>query len=276
MSSTVIRPSWQGFANLQYLVIFGDSYSDVGYNALLSNHPTVEDPLGVDFPGYGFVEPGAANWVGHLITNYANHKPLLVYDYAVGGDDVSGVRKQVQVRFLPRLGEKPDWAPWLGSNTLFITWIGINDCGYADDRTVSASIKQLFNEQEDLYKVGARNFLFIDVPPIHRTPIGLTLARTEQRSSDIYELWNTELREAIIHFSTAHSDVTTLLFSSWATFIRVLDDPMSHGFEVEDVVRNAGRIWVDHLHPTSRMHDWIARDLAEFLSAQPAYLENVD
>lgn len=31
-------------------------------------------------------------------------------------------------------------------------------------------MKLLFSLQEDLYNAGARNFLFIDVPPINRSP----------------------------------------------------------------------------------------------------------
>ena len=59
------------------------------------------------------------NWVGYLITEYSPGTRLLVYDYAVGGDNVDGVRKQVQVNFLPRVGEKPSWAPWSAEDTLF-------------------------------------------------------------------------------------------------------------------------------------------------------------
>ena len=29
------------------------------------------------------------------------------------------LRKQVQVNFLPRVGEKPDWAPWSAEDSLF-------------------------------------------------------------------------------------------------------------------------------------------------------------
>ncbi len=34
------------------------------------------------------------------------------------------------------------------------------------------SIDKLFTAQEELYVTGARNFLFIDVPPVQRTPAG--------------------------------------------------------------------------------------------------------
>lgn len=237
----------------------------------MSKHPTPDRPLGVGFPGFGYMEPGTANWVGHLITNYANH-PLLVYDFAVGGDDVSGVRKQVQARFLPHIGEKPEWAPWRDSDTLFVTWIGINDCASADEVSIEMSLLQLFQEQEDLYKAGARNFLFIDVPPITRTPIGQAMARLDaEEETGMYDVWNAGLREGVARFAAAHSDITTLVFSSWDTFTRVLDDPVQHGFKRDDEVKNGGSIWVDHLHPSSKMHDWIAHDLSVFLTSQPPY-----
>lgn len=124
----------------------GDSYSDVGYNPNNSPHPTEDQPLGVEFPGHTFAEPGTPNWVGHLVANHIFHGHVLVYDYAVGGDTVSGVRQQIRAGFLPSIGRKPEWAPWSPTDTLFsasqmqhaitailkiplVTWVGINDCG---------------------------------------------------------------------------------------------------------------------------------------------------
>lgn len=45
--------------------------------------------------------------------------PILVYDYAVGGHNVSGVKNQVETQFIPHVGRKPEWAPWAPENTLF-------------------------------------------------------------------------------------------------------------------------------------------------------------
>lgn len=97
----------------------GDSYSDVGYIYSKSSVPTDEAPLGIEFPGITWAEPAMPNWVGHLITEYSPGMRLLVYDYAIGGDRVVGVRKQVQVNFLPRVGERPDWARWHAEDSLF-------------------------------------------------------------------------------------------------------------------------------------------------------------
>ena len=80
------------------------------------------------------------------------------------------------------------------------------------------------------------------------------------------------MRDRIAKFAEAHADVTTLYFSSWDTFTRVLDDPVAHGFAPEHVARAGGDIWVDNLHPSTKMHDWIAYDLSKFLNAQPAYV----
>ena len=98
----------------------GDSYSDVGYDyTKQSSIPTDETPLGIEYPGVTWAEPAMPNWVGYLITEYSPYTRLLVYDYAVGGDAVAGVRKQVQVNFLPRVGEKPSWASWSAEDSLF-------------------------------------------------------------------------------------------------------------------------------------------------------------
>lgn len=36
----------------------------------------------------------------------------------------------------------------------------------------SQTMLELFNAQEELFNAGARNFLFIDIPPISRSPAG--------------------------------------------------------------------------------------------------------
>lgn len=154
------------------------------------------------------------------------------------------------------------------------------------------AIKQLLDEQECLYEAGARNFLLIDVPPIQRTPVGtaiisfiapyiyrrLRFSPGLSRAVDatdieslIYEAWNIQLQEKLEEFYAAHSDISMLLFSSWDTFTRVLDNPVPHGFSSDDVSKSGGGIWVDYLHPTSQMHDWIAGDLAGFLNGQPPH-----
>lgn len=86
-----------------------------------------------------------------------------------------------------------------------------------------------------------------------------------------YVNWNTELKKAVALFATAHPDTTLMIYSSWDTFNALLDDPTAHGFPAEDVRKANASIWVDKFHPTSRVHDFIARDMSAFLSAQAAF-----
>ena len=55
------------------------------------------------------------------------------------------------------------------------------------------------------------------------------------------------------------------MYSSWDLFNKVHDDLKAFGFTQSDVKKRGGRIWMDHIHPTSRMHEIIADDLDEFL-----------
>lgn len=73
--------------------------------------------------------------------------------------------------------------------------------------------------------------------------------------------WNELLSSGIADFAEAHEDSTALLFSPAETFDRLLDDPAFCGSDPS----GGDSMWVDHIHPTSRVHDLLAADLAEFL-----------
>ena len=55
------------------------------------------------------------------------------------------------------------------------------------------------------------------------------------------------------------------LFSSFRLFESMLDMPEAYGFKNEDVRKSGGSVWMDSLHPTSKVHDHIASNLADFL-----------
>lgn len=84
-------------------------------------------------------------------------------------------------------------------------------------------------------------------------------------------MWNNALRAEAEKFATSHDEATVLIYSSWATFTKVLDDPTAFGFAQEDVRKPAGSIWVDRLHPTSALHGVIAEDMGQFLGSVEAF-----
>jgi len=148
-----------------------------------------------------------------------------------------------------------------------VTWVGINDCAFTTNFTQKMST--LLSLQETLYTNGARNFLFVDVPPINRSPAAKSASAS---LSPRFLRWNASLHEMISQFAAAHSDVTIFRFSSWDTFTRIIDDPVAHGFPEVDVQKFGGSIWVDHIHPSSKVHDFVARDLSVFLERWPAFV----
>ncbi|KAF4615032.1 hypothetical protein D9613_003113 [Agrocybe pediades] len=277
-----VRPLWSGFSTTRRLVIFGDSYSSVGIPDSIpdieSNKPTAKRPLGVEYPGRTYNEPDLPNWVGHFLSKYCSEprynsvrgkkqvkswikSPLLVHNFAQGGATVAGIERQVVDIFLPTLGKKPKWAPWTAEGTLFITWVGINDCGMSRDP--SASLPKLFDLQEKLYLAGARNFLIVDVPPVHRSP-AVPLDR-EATVLSVCTDWNSHLRNECQKFSSTHDDATVLLFSAFQAFNTLLDAPETFGFDSTDIRRKGGGIWKDHIHCSSKVHDYIGSSIANFL-----------
>ncbi|KAI0365129.1 hypothetical protein BV20DRAFT_1102819 [Pilatotrama ljubarskyi] len=280
MKNVILRGDWPGIACFKHLVVFGASYCDVGYNSK-APHPTPEKPLGVEFPGNtwcghpdenskSFIfEP---NWVGHLVelVRQRHSSTLLVYDYALGGDRVEGVKRQIHHDFLPHLAPKPDWAPWTSADTLFMTWIGINDCGWNADCSdpVSAtehSIRELFTLYEEVYETGARNFCFIDVPPTYDFPLGGQ--PPSEKLKDTVLAWNATLRQAAERFHAEHPDATVLVWSAWRLSTDLLADPESFGFGQEEAAKEEGQLFEDGLHPTSALHRVIAQELLAFLSS---------
>ncbi|KAI0737403.1 hypothetical protein C8Q80DRAFT_1243316 [Daedaleopsis nitida] len=276
MSSRLkITDSWLGMEEIKHLVVFGDSFSSVGYSSK-ERTPTSEQPLGIDFPGLTSCERldeatqevcYEPNWVGHLVKTVnetRNTSPLLVYDYAISGDTISRMKlRQVKKEFLPHLAPRPEWAPWASTDTLFVTWIGINDCTWnirLQPSSTHQSFDDLFKTQEDLYAAGARNFCVIDIPPVHIFPKGAKSPRAKAG----YMSWNPLLRQHAEMFSSAHPDATVLLFSSWEVFTRILEHPRSSGAaEADELDRDA--LFVDGFHPSSALHAVIAKEFHQFL-----------
>jgi phospholipase/lecithinase/hemolysin len=81
--------------------------------------------------------------------------------------------------------------------------------------------------------------------------------------------WNDELRRGVTTFAMSHPDATVMLFSAWNTFQRILSNPARYGFNPVDHNVERGSIWFDFMHPTSRVHSILAREIAHFLLSQP-------
>ncbi|KAJ6513207.1 hypothetical protein C8R45DRAFT_1088269 [Mycena sanguinolenta] len=86
---------------------------------------------------------------------------------------------------------------------------------------------------ETLYNTGARNYLFINVPPINRAPGTYTKGYAQ----------NYMEHRAQGRRSALRGDATVLIYSAWDTFTALLDDPVGHGFPAGDVRRAGMGVW---------------------------------
>ena len=59
------------------------------------------------------------------------------------------------------------------------------------------------------------------------------------------------------------------MYSSWDMFNKMIENHGRYGFSKSDLTKAGGTMWVDHIHPTSRVHAFIAEDLDEFLKKYP-------
>lgn len=168
--------------------------------------------------------------------------------------------------------------------------------GETDTRRLSEDVNEtldhLFVLQEELYEAGARNFLFMNVPPLPGLPKSIFKGEMKVNSHQIYQsliksnslvqpemlkraderrlLWNTLLSQKAAAFAESHVACSAFVFDAHSLFTRILTDPPSFGFPSGGRVGMArdGEVWCDHIHPTTTTHDIVARELAKFLAGR--------
>ncbi|KAF7317609.1 Gdsl-like lipase/acylhydrolase family protein [Mycena kentingensis (nom. inval.)] len=244
---------WRGLQNLDFLFVFGDSYSTVGFRST-STIPTTENPIGITYPGTTITH--GENWVGALTTKF-NKTLTLTWDYAIsGGQIVTSMQKQVEEQFLETAGLHPDFCPWASNNSLFASWIGINDINRS---VVSERLPLEFTLQDEMYKVGARNFLFLNVPPFDKSPGGNFSIEVR----DQITLWNNLLPALVTNFTCTHPDSTAFLFDTQALWQEFYDNPAA--FNITDVNAVGGGLWYDAFHPSTQIQTVIGQRVARFI-----------
>lgn len=163
---------------------------------------------------------------------------------------VLSVKQQVNEEFIPTYAPRPDFLPWQPESTLFAIWIGINDVNnayqwanksevfpldIAEYASLMVNPSKLYMmhfltvSQDKLYSSGARNFLFLNVPPVDRSP-STVLNSPSSPSIQKPEIsaWNANVSHIASNLSSTYQDATTFVFDTNALFNDVLDDPCSH------------------------------------------------
>ncbi|KAI0046451.1 carbohydrate esterase family 16 protein [Auriscalpium vulgare] len=252
-----------------YWFSFGDSYTQTGFN-ISSTAPASGNPLGNPaYPGYTAV--GGVNWIDQA-TTVSNHSVVLTYNFAYGGatidanlvtpyeSTVLSLTDQVN-EFLNANGLGTGNKIWASANTLFSVWIGINDIGnsYGNSGSRTAFDDTLLNAYfaliEKLYNAGGRNFLFINVPPIDRSPLMLAQSSSAQAAEKaVIADFNSKLITRAANLTSTYSGVKTYAFDANSAFTTYLNSPTSYGFVDATSYGNTGDFWGNNYHPSPAVH----------------------
>ncbi|KAI3558999.1 fungal cellulose binding domain-containing protein [Colletotrichum abscissum] len=299
---------WPGFANVKHAFVFGDSYSQTGFNTSLEA-PNPANPLGN--PSYpGWTSCNGPNWVDYLTVKH-NASLLYTYNLAYGGatvdadlvkpyaDTVLTLKDQVQTLFSNAYAAKTAPA-WTGADSVFAFWIGVNDIGNSywngADATSALNTKIVDVYQglaKELYEAGARNFVWLTTPPVDRTPMLLA------ENADAQKLCKDDVADFNGRVNAMAKNVTTWEgANSWVVdangvFNGVLDnvakfdatkgyknttgycDAYKDGTTAQDTLIDSCTypvneyFWLNTLHPTYPIHDAVAETVASALEAGP-------
>ncbi|MCJ1407171.1 hypothetical protein MMC19_001241 [Ptychographa xylographoides] len=299
-----VKKYWSGWNNVQKFFPFGDSYTTTGFNITMTQ-PGPGNPFGnPPYPGY--TSSNGPNWVDFLTVKY-NQSFVETYNLAYGGATVDSAlvaqylptvldfRQQVNQEFVPYYGKSgKNLAGWTSSNSLFAAFFGINDVGNSygqQSKTLNAQIFVVYKRLiTTLYNQGARNFLFLNVPPVNLSP-GTTIYGGGAESLEGLDIadFNDRLAAMINTFANDNPDTTIFSFDTNAIFSAVLESPaafpetagyknttgycaayangtpMNNTFYPNCTYPVNEYFWLNTLHPTYPMQEVVAKQIAKEL-----------
>lgn len=162
---------------------------------------------------------------------------------------------------------------WKSSNSLFSFWIGINDINISYTRNGSYTefdkvlLNRYFELVQSIYNVGARDFLFLTIPPVERTPFMLTTPVANRTlEHEVIADYNQQLLRKVSSFAASHRDVTVKVYDTRPIFNAVLDHPSNYGIVDAVSYGNGSDVaWCNGYHPSSAFHFQIAKEVAKLI-----------
>ena len=218
---------WQGWSSISKLFVFGDSLSAASFDPH-AEQPSPENPFGNPvFPkgrAIGDVCPD-------FLTLVHNQSAIQTYNHAAGGATVDNAvfrsvygapsfREQLFSAFRPVYAsdETPRELHWDSSTTMFMIRFGMNDVtiDYLNEDMhviVKQSIEMYVELVEELYHLGARNFVFLNLGPVESN-FGIHGGNPDnvRTLADNILKFNEQLVEVKQNLTHTHRDVTAFLF----------------------------------------------------------------
>ncbi|CAK4034549.1 carbohydrate esterase family 16 [Lecanosticta acicola] len=294
---------FHGLEAIENIFIFGDSWTSTGFEEN-GEQPSIANPFGnPEYPGA--TATNGPNWVGYL-TAVQNITLVKTFNFAYGGStvdlelihpDVPALRDlkyQINEQYLAYyVNAEPRPLDWSPENTLFIVWIGLNDIHNANNETAKSFAKAFEEFAKDvdiLYQSGARNLLFLNIPPIDRSPLAPRMDLVREWKQWVSE-WNTNLTSLTTNFTETYPDATGVVFDTFEMFNDMIDYPctfeQSCGFEDVNTFCNYyvfgakewnhkdphcdksidKYLWMNDLHPTTPVFNVTAQEIVRVMTS---------
>jgi len=253
---------------ISYIFGFGDSYTARCFN-ISGVQPSEFNPMG-NPPNDRCTSSDGPNWIEYLTTTY-NNSLILTYDFAVSGGAIpNSLVDQVMFQYEPVYSHSNH--TWTGDNAIFMTWIGINDITILSSLyqnmsdfnvTLPPRFDQYFGLMENLYNTGARKFMFINMPPLDRTPmIQNHTASIIQNFAQGVSLFNDVLLPQYVGwFQGNHSNIQTTIYDAHSAFNTILDDAPAYGFANNSCFNSTDCFWWNNYHPEGAVHQRLAKQM---------------
>ncbi|RDW90763.1 SGNH/GDSL hydrolase family protein [Aspergillus mulundensis] len=182
------------------------------------------------------------------------------------------------------------------SATLTALWIGINDINDSATNTSIASfpdfyttlLSRTFSSLQPLISLGYKNYIILNLPPLHRTPSNQARAlrnETPTPTATQVEQFNSALSTQALHFREKNPETNVLVFNAHAILSHILDFPQQYGilnttdfcpgYDQPDIGTAYGEygcptpldtyFWYNSGHVTSAVHGILAEGLERTL-----------
>jgi phospholipase/lecithinase/hemolysin len=268
----------------QQMIVFGDSLSDTG-NDFLATSGLIPPPGAYgngrftdgsnSLPSTSILGVWHEQLAGKLGLPAAGPSLAGGTDYAFGGAE-TGVSSTYLGQTVPGMASQLQFfltgKTSVPSNALYVFWGGSNnlfDAGSASALSAAApqAISDLSAEIGTLASAGAKYFLWVDLPPLDKTP-DLKNSPSQAALQAATIEFNTEFATAVPALESKYAGISITPVDVYGLFLDLLSNPSSHGLtNVTDPAQgnltanpDTYLFW-DGTHPTTVGHGLLA-DLA--------------
>ncbi len=168
---------------------------------------------------------------------------------------------------------------WNSNSSLFAFWFGSNDIRNINRKTSNVTTilenieNSLFNSIETIYQNGARNFLFLNVPPIDMYPLNLNGKRNYFKDDVAH--FNKAFDDFAKNFYERHKDANVILYNIESEYRHIIDNCSDFNFLdcrnnwllYKKTQKLESFLWRDTSHLSYNGNKVIAEDMNDLLKS---------